>query len=64
MSVNLSSRGGCHECQDHCPKAEVQRTAEGQAALLQRGRRAAVPLLAEHSQVSDPGGQRLVSVIQ
>jgi len=25
------------ECQDRCPKAEVQRTAEGQTALLQQG---------------------------
>jgi hypothetical protein len=36
----------------------------GQTALLQRGGTAAVPLLVEHSHISDLEGQRLVSVIQ
>ena len=48
----------CQECQDRCSTAEVQ------TALLQRGGIAAVPLLVEHSHISDLGGQRLVSVIQ
>ena len=51
-------------CQDSCSIAEVQRTTEGQTALLQRGGTAVVPLLVEHSHISDPEGQRLVSVIQ
>ena len=43
---------------------QQQRTTEGQTALLQRGSTAAVPLLVEHSHISDLGGQRLVSAIQ
>ena len=54
----------CQDCQDSCSIAEVQRTTEGQTALLQRGGTAVVPLLVEHSHISDPEGQRLVSVIQ
>ena len=60
----VESEVQCHECQDRCSTAEVQRTTEGQTALLQRRGTAAVPLLVEHSHISNLEGQRLVSVIQ
>jgi hypothetical protein len=47
-------------CQDRCSTAEVQRTSEGQTALLQRGGTAVVPLSEEHSHISGLEGQRLL----
>jgi hypothetical protein len=41
-----------------------RRTTVGQTALLQRGSAAELPLSGGHPQISGPGGQRLVSVIQ
>jgi hypothetical protein len=47
-----------------CPTAEVQRTTVGAGRYCSEASAAVLPLLVEHSQISGPGGQRLVSVIQ